>query len=328
MTNFEEKLKNISQKVSLTSDERSAIKKILLEEIEKTNAGAGISPYTNVWFFVRKHTVSVAFVAILFFGGSVSTLAEGALPGSILYPLKVGVNEEVRGWFATGERAKSEWQIALAERRLDEVEKLQEVGPLNPDTKEDIEAKIETYARRAEEASGIQINEESDANVDAGASLMMASSPVDSSQEDTSEPAPARSSISQTFKSEERLFPEEDNSVKDDAEVNIKDLRSKVQELRSRIDEAQDKTRESRSKARVMLVRARESLFKANSLLLDNKVEEVGELLRKSEENILKAEEILEEKKEMVGVIKTDQEVRGIENENINNISDDKEVVR
>lgn len=67
----------------------------------------------------------------LLMGGSASFAAENAVPGDVLFPVKVHVNENVRGAVAVTPKAKAEWEVRLVERRLEEVEKLA-VDPTAP----------------------------------------------------------------------------------------------------------------------------------------------------------------------------------------------------
>src|SRR3989338_3896210 len=72
--------------------------------------------------------LSAALLIVLVIGGGVSIAAEGALPGEMLYPMKVGVNEEVLGWFAGSPLERAEWEASRATRRLEEIERLAAKG--------------------------------------------------------------------------------------------------------------------------------------------------------------------------------------------------------
>src|SRR5262245_60533234 len=73
-------------------------------------------------FFIQPMPIFLA-LALLFTGG-VSFAAEKTVPGDLLYPVKVGVNEEVRGWVALSDHAKASWDARVASRRLEEAEEL------------------------------------------------------------------------------------------------------------------------------------------------------------------------------------------------------------
>lgn len=129
MTELENILHNIASQVSLTEVERHQIRGHL-ETLVSADQGT-FSPVSqpSVWldslFFIRRHTLSVAFVALLFFTGTTGAIADRALPGDFLYPLKTNVNEEVLGWFSVSDYDKAELSIRIAERRLLEAESIE-----------------------------------------------------------------------------------------------------------------------------------------------------------------------------------------------------------
>lgn len=123
MNDFEQKIIQAGKSVSMTERERANIRAQLISHIKDTHSKPVASPY--VQFFssaLYRHSVSFAFVAVLFFTGGLSTLADKALPGALLYPLKTGINEKVLSWFAVSEQSKKQLSITLAERRLFEAE--------------------------------------------------------------------------------------------------------------------------------------------------------------------------------------------------------------
>ncbi len=89
--------------------------------------------------------------AILAMGGGTAVAAENALPGDLLYPLKLRVNEEVREVLSVKPEAKVAWETRRAERRLEEVEKLVEQGRLTTSTSAVLAEKFAEFANRAEE---------------------------------------------------------------------------------------------------------------------------------------------------------------------------------
>lgn len=61
---------------------------------------------------------------IIALSGGTSAVAERAIPGDALYPVKISINEPMAGLFAVSKESKTVWQERLAERRLEEVQKL------------------------------------------------------------------------------------------------------------------------------------------------------------------------------------------------------------
>lgn len=128
------------------------VKKTTLLPQEKQSARARIVSFMqehpvqvrerSIWsmFFSRMHSyrvVPMLAVLVLFVTTFVTALAsETALPGDLLYPLKVHVAEELRGTLAFSDKAKVEWDLVRATRRLEEAEKLAQQGRLDEKKKQ------------------------------------------------------------------------------------------------------------------------------------------------------------------------------------------------
>lgn len=91
--------------------------------------------------------MAIALLIALFVGGGTSLAAENSLPGDPLYHVKVGINEEVRGWLSLSDTSKAGWTSKLEERRLEETESLATQGKLDTKTSTDIESRLDLYAR-------------------------------------------------------------------------------------------------------------------------------------------------------------------------------------
>jgi len=74
--------------------------------------------------------------------------AEGSVPGDALYQVKVGVNENIRSAMALSGEAKANWEARVAERRLEEAEKLTAEGELSIEAKTRIEVNFGEQAER------------------------------------------------------------------------------------------------------------------------------------------------------------------------------------
>lgn len=94
--------------------------------------------------------MTIILIIALVVGGGASVAAENALPGDLLYSVKVKVNEEVKTFFAFSEEAKAKAETKIAERRLEEAAKLAAEGKLNIKTRAQIEANFEESADRIE----------------------------------------------------------------------------------------------------------------------------------------------------------------------------------
>lgn len=91
----------------------------------------------------------IILIIALVAGGSVSVAAENTLPGDLLYPVKVGVNEGVRELFAVSAKAEVELQAKLAERRLKEAAQLAAENRLDAETRIDIESRFKDHSEKA-----------------------------------------------------------------------------------------------------------------------------------------------------------------------------------
>lgn len=128
-------------------------KPITLSEAEKRHMHAHILSYMNSHPIQEKAKVSPYFsyhsiifrfasvaVVVLLVGGSTLFAAEGALPGDTLYPVKVGVNEEVKGFFVVGDENVIAWHEERVSTRLKEAETLAQAGKLSDAAQAQVEA--------------------------------------------------------------------------------------------------------------------------------------------------------------------------------------------
>ncbi len=72
-------------------------------------------------------------------------VAEQTVPGDVLYPVKVRINEEVMGSFNRTAYDKVEWETKRLERRLSEARLLAEAGKLTPEVEADVVAAVKQH---------------------------------------------------------------------------------------------------------------------------------------------------------------------------------------
>ncbi|MBI4132803.1 MAG: hypothetical protein HY473_01790 [Candidatus Sungbacteria bacterium] len=99
-------------------------------------------------FFLKPMPLALLIAGLIAATSGVSFAAEGALPGDFLYPMKVSVNEEVRGALAISPAAGVRWEVRRLERRLEEAEALAKNASLSSDTRADIEKNFDAHADR------------------------------------------------------------------------------------------------------------------------------------------------------------------------------------
>src|SRR3989338_2322917 len=128
-------LKHEAEKIRLTTAEKSAMRARIFPTLQPgprpQSVGVG-SPYVFMSYNLRMSLAGL-LLFVLAGTGTVSA-AQGALPGDLLYPVKVSVNEKVEVALAPTPAAKAEVQVRLAERRVDEARELSVRGRLDEKT--------------------------------------------------------------------------------------------------------------------------------------------------------------------------------------------------
>ena len=139
MDNIIKQLKSGAKGTKLSFSEKEAIRNTLLVHVKQNPSQRNIfenysirSPFSMESFRSKRVTAGIVILGLLL-GGSVSFAAENALPGDALFPIKVNVNEKIRGAVAVTSKAKSEWDVRLVERRIEEVEKIAKDKSASPE---------------------------------------------------------------------------------------------------------------------------------------------------------------------------------------------------
>ncbi len=73
----------------------------------------------------------IALLILLILGGGTGIVAENSLPGDILYPVKINVNEKLESVLAVTAKGDAEVSVRQAAERLSEAEKLKDKGNLS-----------------------------------------------------------------------------------------------------------------------------------------------------------------------------------------------------
>lgn len=151
------------QNVKMTADEKSEVLMRSWSAIEKIEAAHEFSANLGRIVEVGKHDVSVttslksawysyfiekkfvpalSLAVLLLATGGTSLAAENALPGDLLYPVKIGLNEQVRSFTAITPEAKAKFALEITDRRLKEVALLSSKGLLNAETSSIIQGEL------------------------------------------------------------------------------------------------------------------------------------------------------------------------------------------
>lgn len=143
-----------SRSTKLSADEKSFIKSALLAHVRNEEAvrqhvyRSNIQKQSFNLLFIKPMPIIIAILLAL--GGGTSLAAQNALPGDVLYSVKVNVNEEVRGLASLSDESKANWETVLANRRLAEAEELAAESKLDVKARADLEARFEEHANKAE----------------------------------------------------------------------------------------------------------------------------------------------------------------------------------
>lgn len=157
MENIIKQLKNGAKHTRLSTVEKAAIKSQLLHYAKThpthlaANSSRTISSPFNISNFRNKKSISILVIGGLLTFGSVSLAAENTVPGDVFYPIKIHINEQVRGAIAVTPKAKAEWDVRKAERRLEEVEKLAVAPSVSREIKNAAEENFNASANKVEE---------------------------------------------------------------------------------------------------------------------------------------------------------------------------------
>ncbi len=95
-------------------------------------------------FLNLKHMTAALLIAIMI-GGGTSFAARDAVPGDVLYPVKIEVNENVKSALAVSSESEARLQAHLVETRLAEAEKLATEGKLTKEASTDLSSRIKSH---------------------------------------------------------------------------------------------------------------------------------------------------------------------------------------
>ncbi len=143
MDNELEKIFKKGQEIKLNPSEKEKMRDFIISYAKRNKERKTFSV-----FLIFKSVPAILSLAVIFGGIGISFAAERALPGDILYPVKVGINEEVRGLLAVSDEKKVKWLATVAERRIEETETLVKENRLDESAKEKIEKNFEEKTQK------------------------------------------------------------------------------------------------------------------------------------------------------------------------------------
>jgi|GEM_PF-3991790 len=138
LTMDEQQFFSSAAKIQLLPHERVAIKESLFKKATKTSSW---SIRIKGW-----SSVMAAVLIVTITGTSMSYAAEYAVPGDVLYPIKVRVNEELKSRMMASADERAEWEVQRAGRRLDEAGVLSTRGDVDVKTMASLESSFQKHA--------------------------------------------------------------------------------------------------------------------------------------------------------------------------------------
>lgn len=144
------------QKTKMTKEEHDHLLAYLKEKIDadvridsvNRHIVQRVSPLPL--FFNHKRMFANVMLSILLAAtGGASVAAESSLPGDLLYPVKLQLNERVRGAVTMGDKHNADWETRRVERRVEEIISLS--GKTDAEVQEKITLRLEQQIGRAED---------------------------------------------------------------------------------------------------------------------------------------------------------------------------------
>lgn len=329
--NFEKIIESLRQ-IKLSDKERGAIKNRLLFEISVSSNRKSFDQnklfIPRISFFMR-HSLSLSVLVLLFFSGSTSAVAEKALPGDLLYSVKTGLNEGVKGFWVRTVSGKEEWELELAERRLSEMSLLSRENRLTEENKRVLKNKISKLASNVENSfspednffAGAKVVEE----VDIFSSTSMTQMRIDVTEDVSTTNSLGEIGLLEEADDSNIILTAKLSQTEVDYPKKIQELKNEIEDIRNEFKNMEPRLlRSQQLRVNLLLLRARESLIEAESN------EDVEEFITSAEDFILRAKE------EIQGAVsqnieKTSSHVnqRALVEEalELNNLRKDKEVV-
>ncbi|MBI2023950.1 hypothetical protein HYT00_00970 [Candidatus Giovannonibacteria bacterium] len=149
------KIQEKIKKIELTPEEKKEMRDNIIAVLKsrpnprENEGGENTFPVKSPYVFKFKKALAFAAIILVIAGGmSVSLAAENALPGDLLYSVKIKVNEGLSGLMARSDEAQVRWLVKTAERRIEEAEKMAASGKLDVNSANNIEDNLESKTKR------------------------------------------------------------------------------------------------------------------------------------------------------------------------------------
>ncbi len=137
------------REASLSKHEQLALREQLVDFIANhpsPSVSRGDFLFFNSIMLRRSFAIGALAILLVLSGSGISYAAENSLPGGILYPVKINVLEPIRGALAVSPEAKTQWEVAKVERRLNEAEQMLGKGSFTAEAGTDLSEQIQDHS--------------------------------------------------------------------------------------------------------------------------------------------------------------------------------------
>jgi hypothetical protein len=160
MKRFSEQLKKKSETIRLRASEKDELQSRIVAFMEyhplpsivksiPVPKSKGVSEEYRVISIPRRYLGMFVGASALMCVVLVPALAENAIPGDMLYPVKVNVTEEIRSTLSSDPYEKVVWETTRLERRISEARLLAQAGKLTPAAEADVLAAVQEHSDNA-----------------------------------------------------------------------------------------------------------------------------------------------------------------------------------
>lgn len=168
---LEKRFRDEAANFSLSLEEKARMRRVVsayaaMKPVRRRVAARATGSRWYALILSPRMAVGALVVVLVASSAGVSYAAESALPGDLLYTVKVKVNEPVAQALSTTPHAKAQTAAKLAHRRLDEAAKLAAQGRLGTSTRERLQEDFEGHIAEAVTASA-QVHAAADVEITA-----------------------------------------------------------------------------------------------------------------------------------------------------------------
>jgi hypothetical protein len=171
MTNPLNNIKQAAGQIRLSHDEKAVMRAKIFAAIDTAHTPAPRRTHTSYWFFSMRYVAAFSLILVVLVGSGTTYAAQGSLPGGLLYPVKIYVNEQVEGALAVSSESKLAFHTSVAQERLKEAETLASQGKLTATATAQIEANLAQHTSEADKIADAIEQEDPSAGVEARITL-------------------------------------------------------------------------------------------------------------------------------------------------------------